>query len=421
MFTLAFYEPGHFHAALTLKAANARINRKVHLYASPGPERSAFVALVESFNERSAAPTAWQVELHDSVDPLARLIADGFADAVILAGRNNAKLETIATLHAAGIAVFADKPWLVDSAAEPLLQSITKRGPLVMDIMTSRFDSLAQLRKAITLRPEVFGDFRRDAERPAIELGSVHHLYKQVNGAPLQRPSWYFDTSVQGDGLTDIQSHMIDQAQWLVDANALWTAPDVQLHQAERWPTMVPLQLYTDITGAPTFADEVLRCVNDTTLEYVCNGRIDFSLRGINICTEAQWGQIEPAGSGDLQRALVRGTRCDIELEHGPETDFAGYLHLVPHHGEGLRDALAAALPALHTQFPGLGFSTSSKGLRLELPVELRTTHESHFAMALDEFLDYLQAGCWPATIGPRICARYALVSAALKFAQTST
>ena len=57
MHTLLFLEPGHFHAALTLRARNPRAGRTVHLYSRPGPERDAFVSLVRSFNARSGQPT----------------------------------------------------------------------------------------------------------------------------------------------------------------------------------------------------------------------------------------------------------------------------------------------------------------------------------------------------------------------------
>ena len=39
MHTLLFYEPGHFHAALTLRSRNHRVARDVHVYAHPGPDR----------------------------------------------------------------------------------------------------------------------------------------------------------------------------------------------------------------------------------------------------------------------------------------------------------------------------------------------------------------------------------------------
>jgi len=39
---LAFYQPGHFHAALTLRHANPRVANDIHIYAEGGPERDAF-------------------------------------------------------------------------------------------------------------------------------------------------------------------------------------------------------------------------------------------------------------------------------------------------------------------------------------------------------------------------------------------
>ena len=38
---------------------------------------------------------------------------------------------------------------------------------------------------------------------------------KVVNGAPLRRPPWYYDVGVQGDGLVDVHSHLVDQARLL--------------------------------------------------------------------------------------------------------------------------------------------------------------------------------------------------------------
>jgi len=85
-FTLAFLEPGHFHAALTLKTSSARIDRNVHLYATPGADREAFIALVDAFNARDDKPTDWQVHVHESEVPRDKLISDGYADVVILVG-----------------------------------------------------------------------------------------------------------------------------------------------------------------------------------------------------------------------------------------------------------------------------------------------------------------------------------------------
>ena len=91
-----FYEPGHFHAALTLRTPNPRLAPDIHVYATPGPERQAFVALVESFNTR-ATSNPWQLHLHEGPQLLQRLVEEAHGDFVVLAGRNNTKLETIAS------------------------------------------------------------------------------------------------------------------------------------------------------------------------------------------------------------------------------------------------------------------------------------------------------------------------------------
>jgi hypothetical protein len=78
-----FYEPGHFHAALTFRTPNPRLAPDIHVYATPGPERQAFVTLVESFNTRAAHPTHWRLHLHEGPQLLQRLVADGHGDFVV--------------------------------------------------------------------------------------------------------------------------------------------------------------------------------------------------------------------------------------------------------------------------------------------------------------------------------------------------
>ena len=87
--------------------------------------------------------------------------------------------------------------------------------------MTVRHSLRAQLIAQVVHTPELFGAFvTHESAAPAIDIASVHHLYKRVNGRPLQRPAWYYDTTVQGDGVVDVQSHMVEQAQWWVLGDA---------------------------------------------------------------------------------------------------------------------------------------------------------------------------------------------------------
>ena len=66
-------------------------------------------------------------------------------------------------------------------------------------------------------------------------------------------------------------------------------------------------------------------------------------------------------------------------------------LHRKGKEGFDLEPAVRAALPTWRDTFPGLEVTASDHGLRLLIPAELATTHEQHFAMCLDAFMDYLE------------------------------
>lgn len=420
-FTLAFLEPGHFHAALTLKTSNARVDRNVHLYATPGAEREAFVALVKAFNTRDDNPTDWHVQVHESEAPRTKLVDDGHADVVILAGQNAAKLEHIAALHRAGIAVLADKPWLTDPAALADLHQVTSGVPLALDIMTERHDVMAGLRQRICTDDAILGGFATaHPEGAAIEIGSRHHLFKRVNGAPLRRPAWYYDVRVQGDGLVDIQSHMVDQMQWLVGGESNFDfESDVSGLTAKRWGTGVDAALFKDSTGHDAFPPTLVRAISNGVLDLQCNSVINYTLRGVPVQQQAQWGQREPEGSGDIHAARIRGQHAQLHLEHGPETDFLPRLHLLPATGSDAQSAAQAAVERWRADIPGLELRASRFGFEFFVPLASRTTHEQHFAMVLDEFLDLMentqtgQPGSWPRAHAARIRMRYTLLAAA--------
>jgi len=211
--TLTFLEPGHFHATLTLREVHPELSPDVFVYATPGPELDDFLALVNRFNRRAERPTRWRPRVRTSADPLAELFAERPGDLVVLAGRNGGKARVIRRLHAAGLHVLADKPWLVrpDDLAD-IRESLTG-WPIVREMMTGRRDATNKLVKKLLDDADLFGGFASSgAAEPAIEQESVHHFEKRVDGAPLRRPWWFFDPRVQGSGAVDIPTHLVDQA-----------------------------------------------------------------------------------------------------------------------------------------------------------------------------------------------------------------
>ncbi len=69
-------DPGHFHAALVQKTANADIDSVVHVYAPGGPELDAYLGLIKQYNERPENPTHWKEEVYTGSDYLDKMITD---------------------------------------------------------------------------------------------------------------------------------------------------------------------------------------------------------------------------------------------------------------------------------------------------------------------------------------------------------
>jgi predicted dehydrogenase len=415
LFHAVFYEPGHFHAALTLRTPNPRLAPDIHVYATPGPERQAFVTLVERFNTRAEQPTHWRLHLHEGPQLLQRLVADGHGDFVVLAGRNNTKLETMAFLIQAGLHVLADKPWLTDSRQLPYLTQVTAGPRLAMDLMTVRHSVRARLIAQVVHTPELFGTFvTQESPAPAIDIASVHHLYKRVHGRPLQRPAWYYDTTVQGDGVVDVQSHMVEQVQWwmLGDAEGDYER-DIVLDSVRCWTTPVPLALFHESTGLDAYPEALQSSVRDGVLQYACNSEIRYRLRGISVRQTAEWRQREPEGGGDLHRLTIRGSRCHVLVRQDEETGYQAMLSLVPAAGVALESILPPVLAQWQEHFPGLVSEPSSRGVCLRLPPALDLGHEHQFALVLNTFLDHLDRSTWPQALPARIRLRYTLLAQA--------
>ncbi|MFP6757004.1 MAG: putative oxidoreductase C-terminal domain-containing protein [Alphaproteobacteria bacterium] len=408
MHHLSFLNPGHFHAALTLRAANPRVHPTIHVYAPGGPDLAAFLALVGSFDHR-----AWDLSVHAGPNALQRLIAERTGDRVVLAGRNDAKLSAIAALHQAGFAVLADKPWIVGSADLGYLDRATAGAPLAMDMMVTHHDGLVRLRQCIVATASVFGSFDGS---PAITFDSVHHLVKQVNGETLRRPPWYYDVRVQGDGMVDIQSHMVGQVQDLIGPDRAWDFDrDVVIDEARRWTTAVPLALYQDSTGEAEIPPALSEAGPDGVLDLACNGEIKYRILGHEVRQTAIWEPREPVGGGDTTQMIIRGSGAKLVMRQGPETAGKPELHLQPSATDGFDVRVREALPAWRERFPGLDIEASDLGFRLRVPTALTPSHEAQFPLLLDTFLDTVETT--PAALTPTIRARYTLLAKAQEMA----
>jgi predicted dehydrogenase len=336
---------------------------------------------------------------------------------VILAGRNDRKMAMMRRLHDAGFHVLADKPWLAGPDGLEDLRHTVAGGPLAVEIMTGRHEITSRVTRKLVGETEVFGGFgEEDAGKPAIEISGVHHLEKMVNGAPLRRPVWYFDVRVQGDGIADIPTHMVDQVQRLVAAASKAAAPrpGLELIAARCWATQVPRSLFARVTGRPDFPDELGEVVAGEELSYRSNAELSFRLGTVTAALDTRWDLSEPPGGGDTHRSVIRGTRVEIRVDQSAATHFRRRLSVVPRReASQTKAALERAITKWHGEYPGLALSEGSSGWEIKVPRALASGHESHFPLVLADFLALVERGNWPPGLASDTLAKYTLLARA--------
>jgi predicted dehydrogenase len=400
---LLFLDPGHFHATLTLRTMHPRVADEIVVYAPDTPERRDFLALVDRFNQRATNATRWRVDVVTTDDPLARLMAEKRGDVVILAGKNGGKARTFRRLHDAGFHVLADKPWLVDAADLDDVQVSLAGWPIVTEIMTGRHDVAARVLKRLVDAPAVFGGFR--AEAPGLEMSSIHYLEKTVDGAPLRRPWWFFDVRVQGRGVVDIPTHLVDRGQWLAGG-------EPQLVSARTWSTRVPEDAFRRITAASGFPPSLQPSVESGALLYECNAELVYRTGDVVTQASARWDLTPPPGGSDNSVLVAHGTRADLRLEQSART---GYRRQLVAEGADV-GAVEAVIRASQADLPGLrGEPRSGNAIEIVIPAALDGGHEAHFVLVLDEFLRTIDSGRWPADVAARTLAKYAVLAEAAK------
>jgi predicted dehydrogenase len=422
MHTLMFLDPGHFHAALTLRERHPLVSDEVVVFVSEGPgeggggrEVAEFLDLLAAFNRRPQRPTRWRAVVRAGPEPLARLLQERPGDVVILAGRNDRKMALVRRLHDGGLHVLADKPWITSASALPDVRHVLAGGARVMEMMTGRHAATSSVAERLVREPEVFGGFDTGGEDLPIRLASVHHLEKSVNGAPLRRPPWFFDVRIQGDGLADIPTHLVDQAQRLVGAHGGAADRAAELLTVRRWSTPVPRALFARVTGLANFPPELRADVEGDVLAYAGNAELSFRLRGVGVHLTTRWDLTEAAGGGDAHSATVVGTASRVRIEQGPSTGFRRRLLVEPRgNGSRLGAALQRVMTAWQPEHPGLTAVATPEGFEIVIPAGPGTGHEGQFPLVLDEFLRAIDGGRWPDERATDTLAKYELLARAL-------
>lgn len=410
-------DPGHFHAALVQKEMYASVSPRVDVYAPLGPDLLAHLQRISGFNGRPQTPTAWELEIHTGPDFFQRLLREKPGNVVVLSGRNRGKIDRILAAVDAGLHVLADKPWVIDAADLPTLETALaraeERGLVAFDIMTERYEITSLLQRELMHDAETFGEqLPGSADNPGIFMDSVHFLLKRVAGVPLRRPPWFFDIQQQGEGLTDVGTHLVDLVMWLLFPDqAVDFRKEIKVFAGKRWPTTLSLAEFQEITGESAFPDYAKPLLAEGRLPYICNNLVSYTVRGVHARLDVRWDLQAPAGGGDTHLAVARGSRSRVEVRQGPAENYRPEVYLVPNNASdlpGVAAALRKKVAALPTTYLGVGVEERRGELRVTIPDSYRVGHEAHFAQVMNQFLRYLRApATLPAWERPNMMAKY--------------
>lgn len=412
-FRLITLDPGHFHAALIQKEMYPEVSRRVAVYAPLGSDLAEHLNRVARFNQRAQNPTAWELDVHASPDYLARMLAERPGNIVVLSGRNRGKIEYIRASVDAGLHVLSDKPWIIRArdlpALEEALAAAGRKGVIAYDIMTERYEITSMLQRELVNDAEVFGQIVTGSERePAVYMESVHHILKLVAGVPNLRPVWFFDVEQQGEALADVGTHLVDLAQWtLFPGQAIDYRADIEVLSASRWPTRVSAEQFRRVTGQP-----------GGELDYYCNTRVSYRLRGIHIKLDVLWNWEAPAGGGDTHYASYRGTRARVEVRQGKDENYRPELYVVT----DAPNTVEKKVSALTAKYPGIGVEKCGAEVRVTIPDVYRNGHEAHFAQVTSQFFEYLkEPGLFPAWENPNMLAKYHVSTQGTELSHTAS
>lgn len=390
---------------------------RVRVYAPLGPDLSAHLNRIAAFNSRRENPTDWKLEIYAGADFLERLLADRDGNVVVLSGRNRGKIERLRAALGAGLHVLADKPWILDTAElsqlEAALQEADRKRLVAYDAMTQRFEISCILPRELVNDREIFGEpLPGSASQPAARMESVHYLLKEVAGVPNLRPAWFFDIREQGEGLTDVGTHLVDLIMWtLFPDQAIDYRRDIRVLDGERWPTVLTEEQFRRVTGERRFPEFLSGALRDGRLQYYCNNRVSYVIRGLHVVLDIRWEFEAPPGMGDTELAIFRGGRATVEVRQGPEEKFIPEVYVVPASAgerERVRRALEARLARLQQRYPGVALEDQGSRFHIQIPKALRIGHEEHFALLVDRFLGYLRRPeTLPAWEKPNMLAKY--------------
>jgi predicted dehydrogenase len=419
-------DPGHFHAALVQKSMYEQVDPTVYVYAPEGADVEDHLNRINGFNTRAENPTSWEEVVYKGSDFFEKMLANKPGNVMMVSGNNAKKTEYILKTIEAGINVLADKPMVITPDEFPKLeqafQVAAEKGVLLYDIMTERHEITTMLQRELSQSREVFGELVVGTEEnPAITKESVHHFFKYVSGNPLKRPAWFFDVEQQGEGIVDVNTHLVDLIQWEAFPGVILSKSDVEIVSAKRWTTDLTPEMFNKVTALDGYPDYLNKDVVDGVLKVYSNGEINYKLKGIHAKASVIWNYQAPEGAADTHYSIMRGTKCNLTIEQGEKEGYKPKLYVEATTTEDIQQfvgSLYNAVQGLTTKYPGISAEKiGDKTWTIVIPDSYNVGHEAHFTQVTEKYLQYLIDGKLPEWEVPNMIVKYYTTTEGLKAA----
>ncbi|MCW3087874.1 MAG: hypothetical protein JWQ78_1260 [Sediminibacterium sp.] len=418
-------DPGHFHAALVQKSMYPQVDPTVHVYARKGTDLDLHLAKIKVYNSSTTAPTNWNEVVYEGDDYLERMLKEKKGNVVVLAGNNQLKTDYILRSVQNGFNVFSDKPMVINEKGFLQLKEAfaiaQKKKLLLYDIMTERYEITTILQKAFSQQPALFGVLKKGTlAEPAVTKESVHHFYKYVSGAVLTRPAWFLDVAQEGEGIVDVTTHLVDLVQWeCFPGKIIDYKKDIHLTTAKSWATPISKAQFTELTKlpeVPSYLDHYRDTKNN--INVMCNGEINYTIKGIHAKVSVAWNYKAPDGTGDTHYSVMRGTKANLVIRQGVEQQFKPTLYIEPAmQTEAYEKAVQEVVEKIAASYKGVSLKKTGKGWEVLIPESFKEGHESHFARVTEKYLDYLLHHNMPEWEIPNMLAKYYITTQAQKLA----
>ena len=423
---LVTLDPGHFHAALVQKAMYVDVDSVVKVYAPGGNDLQLHLGRIEAFNSRTENPTHWKEEVYTGNGYFEKMLSEKKGNVVVLAGNNQKKTEYILKSLEAGFNVMADKPMVINKddfeTLRKSFETAKEKNLTLYDIMTERFEITTILQRELSMMPEIFGVLEKGtADNPAMVIESGHSFYKYVSGNVLTRPAWFFDAAQQGEGITDVTTHLVDLVQWVCfPEQVLDYQKDVAVQAAKRWPTNMSLSQFKAITKLDSFPSYLKKnLLNDTTVKVWSNGEIYYQVRGVQAKVSVNWDYEGPGGN-DTHYAIMRGTKANLVIRQGAKEEYKPTLYIDMLDSDKSYDP-KEEFKKIQAKYPGTELKETTNGWEVIIPDKYKEGHESHFARVTENYLNYFKNHNMPVWEVPNMLAKYYTTTKALEIATSSS